>query len=84
MDVREIFTVPGDSIPRDVRIACALERLTTGPGSLVQYMTWMIFIVYFDSPCYKWGHHLAGSMSCTSTMLDAAIAQGAADDEHTL
>jgi hypothetical protein len=83
MGVSEIFTVPGDSIPRDARIAGALEQLTTGPASLVQYTTWMIFLVYFDAPCYTWGHHLAGSMSRTSTMLDAAIAQGAADDAHT-
>jgi hypothetical protein len=35
MGVSGIFTGPGDRIPSGVRIACALERLTTGPASLV-------------------------------------------------
>ena len=63
-------------------MAYALERLTTGPASLLQYTTEMIFLAYCDSPCYKCGYYTARCMSHIPTMLDTAFAEEAADDEH--
>jgi hypothetical protein len=68
--------------PGDVRIACALDWLMIEHASMVQQTTWVIFLVYFDEPFYTRGHCIARDVSRIPTILHAAIAEGAADDEH--